>query len=33
MITGRHPSVITMELVRVSWLLKAIELLEDIEKR
>jgi len=33
MITGRHPSVISMELVRVSWLLKAIELLGDIEKR
>ena len=33
MITARHPSVITMELVRVPWLIKATELLEDIEKR
>jgi hypothetical protein len=31
MITARHPSVITMELVRVYWLLKAIELLEGVD--
>jgi hypothetical protein len=33
MITSRYPSVVMMELVRVSWLLKAIELLKDIKKR
>lgn len=33
MIIGRYPSVITMELVRVSWLIKAIELLGNIERR
>ena len=31
-ITSRYPSVIMMELVRVSWLLMAIELLKNIEK-
>jgi hypothetical protein len=31
-ITSRYPSVVTMELVRVSWLLMAIELLKNIEK-
>jgi hypothetical protein len=29
MIAGRYPSVILMELVRVSWLLMAIQLLGD----
>jgi hypothetical protein len=29
MITGRYPSDIMMELIRVSWLLMAIELLGD----
>lgn len=33
MIIGKHPSVIMMELVRVTWLLKAIELLSAIDKR
>ena len=32
-IVSMHPSAITMELVRVSWHLKAIELLGDIENR
>jgi hypothetical protein len=32
-IVSMHPSAITMELVRVSWHLKAIELLGNIEKR
>jgi len=31
-ITSTYPSVVTMGLVRVSWLLMAIELLRDIEK-
>jgi hypothetical protein len=31
-ITGKYPSDITVELVRISWLLMAIELLRDIEK-
>jgi len=31
-ITSTYPSVITMELVRVSWFLRAIELLGDMEK-
>jgi hypothetical protein len=31
-ITSPYPSVVTMGLVRVSWLLMAIELLRDIEK-
>ncbi len=32
-ITSRYPSVVLMELVRVSWLLMAIEFLKDIEKK
>jgi hypothetical protein len=32
-IMGKHPYVVMMGLVRVSWLLKAIELLGNIEKR
>jgi hypothetical protein len=32
-IVSMHPSAITMELVRVSWHLKAIEFLGDIENR
>ena len=31
-ITSRYPSVVMMELVRVSWLLMGIELLKNIEK-